>query len=105
MYPAHQYLKVATIREDKGCELFYRRDYYRKGMMPVTRKETQTCQGDSGGPMAVKRPDGSSVLLGITSYGEGCAQRNTPGVYTRVSYYVPWVKQVMAKYGNKYYRF
>jgi secreted trypsin-like serine protease len=39
-----------------------------------------TCQGDSGGPLT----RGSS-LVGITSWGDGCARRNKFGVYTRVS--------------------
>jgi secreted trypsin-like serine protease len=31
-------------------------------------------------------------LIGITSWGYGCGQ-GTPGVYTRVSEYVDWIKK------------
>jgi Trypsin/PKD domain len=42
-----------------------------------------TCQGDSGGPLLV--PDGAAfVLAGITSWGEGCADPDFSGVYTRL---------------------
>ncbi|XP_047474729.1 proclotting enzyme-like [Penaeus chinensis] len=50
-----------------------------------------TCSGDSGGPLAVQ-VDGKYVQLGITSYGQGCATPGVPGVYTRVSSYMTWIK-------------
>jgi secreted trypsin-like serine protease len=31
------------------------------------------------------------ILVGITSYGTGCALADYPGVYARVSYYVDWI--------------
>ncbi|CAF1023716.1 unnamed protein product [Brachionus calyciflorus] len=55
-----------------------------------------TCQGDSGGPLFFKdnyNNEEKNVLLGITSYGQGCALKNTPGVYTRVGNYLTWIRQ------------
>jgi secreted trypsin-like serine protease len=43
-----------------------------------------TCYGDSGGPMQAPLAGGGYRLVGITSWGEGCAQPDAPGVYTRV---------------------
>jgi secreted trypsin-like serine protease len=43
-----------------------------------------TCQGDSGGPMFGHAADGSLRVVGATSFGEGCARPNKPGVYARV---------------------
>jgi secreted trypsin-like serine protease len=52
-----------------------------------------TCQGDSGGPLVA-----GSMLVGIVSWGSGCAGfddgspiRLTPGVYTRLGSYLPWL--------------
>lgn len=43
-----------------------------------------TCQGDSGGPL-FKESKAGVVLVGLTSYGYGCANKAFPGVYTRLS--------------------
>lgn len=50
-----------------------------------------SCQGDSGGPLTVDK-----TLVGIISWGEGCAQENYPGVYTKVQNYDDWIKQAQA---------
>ncbi|XP_050819665.1 coagulation factor IX-like [Gopherus flavomarginatus] len=52
------------------------------------------CKGDSGGPFAVSYHN-TWYLLGVVSWGEGCAEERKYGAYTRVANYVPWIKEVV----------
>lgn len=53
---------------------------------PQGRKDA--CNGDSGGPLHL---DGK--VIGIVSWGIGCGEPNTPGVFTKVNNYIGWIKK------------
>lgn len=50
---------------------------------------------DSGGPIQITLEDNQCLyhVIGITSFGSPfCGQKNSPGVYTRVSAYIGWIE-------------
>ena len=50
-----------------------------------------TCQGDSGGPLVIN-VGGVPLLAGVTSVGFECARANFPGIYSRTSTFIPWIR-------------
>lgn len=58
-----------------------------------------SCQGDSGSPNVVQGPNGP-VVIGVTSFGQGCARPGKPGVYSRISYLKEWAIKTMTAYDH-----
>ncbi|XP_064416948.1 trypsin-2-like isoform X2 [Latimeria chalumnae] len=77
------------ILMDEECESSY------PGMITLNmfcagylERGKDSCQEDSSGPVEC---DG--VLQGIVSWGYGCAERNHPGVYTKVCNFSNWIRK------------
>lgn len=99
-----QMLKVPVL-ENKDCEDGYKTlgkvasaKQFDEGIICAGFLEggKDACQGDSGGPLFL---DSFShhyyYQVGIVSYGIGCARAELPGVYTRVTSYLDWIKKTI----------
>ena len=64
-------------------------------MLCASGSRGDSCKGDSGGPLI--KTKGKPVLVGIVSWGKGCADPTKPGVYVRIdgSHYLDWIRRAM----------
>ncbi|XP_022227329.2 trypsin eta [Drosophila obscura] len=61
-----------------------------KGMLcasDASDHEVDSCQGDSGGPLMC-----DDIVVGVVSFGAGCGEPNSAGVYSNVHYFGDWIR-------------
>lgn len=55
-------------------------------------RSKDTCRSDTGGPLVV-----NDELVGVVSWGDGCAKRSYPGVHISISKFTEWIEETMKK--------
>ncbi|KRZ79028.1 Serine protease 30 [Trichinella papuae] len=81
------------ILRNNNCPFIDAEDMFCAGAMSGGK---DSCQGDSGGPLVCKLND-TFYQMGIVSFGDGCARKDHPGIYTKVPHYVKWIYDEAAK--------
>ncbi|XP_016986391.2 trypsin beta [Drosophila rhopaloa] len=98
--PQLRFVDVDLVDSDQ-CRRAYRQ------VLPITQRMIcaarpghDSCQGDSGGPLVgFPADEGPAKLLGIVSWGLGCANPNYPGVYTSVAAFRNWIDAQVGAWG------
>jgi secreted trypsin-like serine protease len=87
-----------NITTNAYCDAVYTTNTIYPDMICATdnsgMNERDSCQGDSGGPLSTKSASGIFSLIGIVSWGIGCAS-GFPGVYCRVGSHTAWVTGII----------
>ncbi|PNJ40520.1 urokinase-type plasminogen activator [Pongo pygmaeus] len=94
LYPEQLKMTVVKLISHRECQQphYYGSEVTTKMLCAADPQwKTDSCQGDSGGPLVCSL-QGRMTLTGIVSWGRGCALKDKPGVYTRVSYFLPWIR-------------
>jgi len=85
-----QEVDVNTMTNGQCHNTLYSASDISNNMMCASGPGKDSCQGDSGGPL-VTRDGNAYSLIGVVSWGYGCAQSNAPGVYARVTSQLGWI--------------
>lgn len=83
-------LPITTLN---ACRIAYDENSILNSMLCAGFKQggRDSCQQDSGGPLSIKKGNGFTQI-GIVSHGFECAEPGIPGVYTKVSSYINFIK-------------
>ncbi|KAH8255832.1 hypothetical protein KR038_011478, partial [Drosophila bunnanda] len=80
-------VNLLTAR-DCGSDTYSYGEQIQETMVCAAGEKKDACQGDSGGPLVA-----NGKLVGVVSWGSGCAWTGYPGVYADVASLFGWIEE------------
>ena len=95
LYPTTLRYTTLKLNHCLSSSSLYRAEQITNNMFcaesPIQDKPTDTCFGDSGAGLIIQNGLQKPYLLGVASWGVGCAKPGYAGVYTRIANYHDWL--------------
>ncbi|KAM0734717.1 Clotting factor G beta subunit [Formica fusca] len=89
-----RFLRQATLKVMSwaACRNTSFGEHVTESMICAYSDNKDACQGDSGGPLLYEKMYGKYEIIGIVSWGIGCADPGIPGIYVKNTDYLNWIK-------------
>lgn len=96
-YPDALQEATTYLISNSACKEAYPSEVISDFSICAQQQGVDTCQGDSGGPLIAMDSDAdvATALIGVVSWGFGCADPEYPGVYARVSDQLEWIRTIV----------
>lgn len=103
-----QYTRVTSVSNEDCCQEIYNKPACKSDFGLISDDMicagakgggVDSCQGDSGGPLTYfNASTGSTYIIGVVSWGIGCALPGQYGVYARVTSALSWISKLSDNY-------
>jgi len=82
-----------NIISDEECQNYHKESVLKDIFCAeIDNENKDQCRGEAGGPLVCENEiSNKNVLIGVTSWGQGCSDSSGPAGFTDIAQYVYWI--------------